>query len=78
MFDSLEYNPLALGKDELIWEKYPDLAINPTFCQLTEEDFALGYKHEELSQLVSFVILFRLREWSLSVYRGFRDSSIQP
>ena len=57
-YDDLEFNPMSLEKDELIWEKYPDLAINPSFSQLSEEDYTIGYTFEDLSQVVSFVILY--------------------
>ena len=57
-YSKLEFNPIVLEKGELIYERYDDLALNPTYCELSEEDFALGYTHELLSQLVSFVILY--------------------
>jgi len=56
-FSSLEFDPTVLDDGEMIWEKYPDLA-NPIFCKLSEEDFTLGYTYEDLSLLVSFVVLY--------------------
>ena len=52
-FSNLEYNPLELSKDEMIWEKYPDLSMNPVFCEPSHD-----LTFEELSHIVSFVILF--------------------
>jgi hypothetical protein len=57
-YEGLEFNPFLLDEDELIWEKYPDLADNPSFCQLSEDDHEKGMTLQDLSLLVSFVILY--------------------
>ncbi len=54
---NLEYNPVGLN-GIMIWDRYPELLSNHTFCLIKAEDLNRGLEVKDLSNLVSFVILF--------------------